>query len=234
MGHMTGRTTRSSETYDHAPPGPLVAIWLDVMYRTPPSGAAVTSQAVVIAAWPFMRVVGDGTMWTMSTVENRQHLGEEDPFEVFYRREFPNAARLAYVLTGSMLAAEDLAQDALLAASRRWDEIRHLDSPAGWVRRVVSNKSVSLYRRSVAEMSARMRLWSARPEPPDLAPATEEIWSLVRRLPPRQAQVVALAYVEDLSLEQIAAVLGISAPTVGTHLQRGRQRLAELLEEEGS
>lgn len=181
-----------------------------------------------------MRVVGDGTMWAMSAVEDRQQLGGEDPFEAFYRREFPNAVRLAYVLTGSMLAAEDLAQDALLAAERRWEEIGRLDSPAGWVRRVVSNKSVSLYRRSVAEVSARMRLWSARPTPPDLSPDTEEIWSLVRRLPPRQAQVIALAYIEDLSQDQIAAVLGISAPTVGTHLRRGRQRLAELLEEEGS
>ena len=61
---------------------------------------------------------------------------------------------------------------------------------------------------------------------PSLEPESEEVWEAVRRLPHRQAQVIALTYLDDLSLEQVSQVLGVSVPTVGTHLQRGRTALA--------
>jgi RNA polymerase sigma-70 factor (ECF subfamily) len=64
---------------------------------------------------------------------------------------------------------------------------------------------------------------------PALEPASDEVWEAVRRLSKRQAQVVALTYLEDLSLEQIGDLLGISVPTIGTHLQRGREALAKTL-----
>jgi RNA polymerase sigma-70 factor (ECF subfamily) len=64
---------------------------------------------------------------------------------------------------------------------------------------------------------------------PPLEPESEEVWKAVRKLARRQAQVIALIYLEDLSLQQVAEVLEISVPTVGTHLQRGRRALAELL-----
>jgi RNA polymerase sigma-70 factor (ECF subfamily) len=49
---------------------------------------------------------------------------------------------------------------------------------------------------------------------------------LRRRLPARQAQAIALTYVDDLPVERIAAVLGCSVNTVKTHLKRGRAALA--------
>jgi RNA polymerase sigma-70 factor (ECF subfamily) len=55
----------------------------------------------------------------------------------------------------------------------------------------------------------------------------------VRRLPKRQAQAVALHYLEDRSVEDIAAILECSTGTVKQHLHRARRRLAALLGEDG-
>jgi DNA-directed RNA polymerase specialized sigma24 family protein len=66
-----------------------------------------------------------------------------ESFEAFYHREVRSVVGLAYVLSGSGRAAEDLAQDAFLKAYRHWDRISSYDDPGGWVRRVVSNESVN-------------------------------------------------------------------------------------------
>jgi predicted DNA-binding protein (UPF0251 family) len=57
------------------------------------------------------------------------------------------------------------------------------------------------------------------------------LWQQVRALPARQAQAIALAYVEDLPLERVAAILGCAETTVKTHLARGRQTLARAIEQ---
>lgn len=59
------------------------------------------------------------------------------------------------------------------------------------------------------------------------------LWAAVRQLSDKQRTAIALYYVDDLPLDEIASVLGCSAGTVKTHLQRGRRRLAELLDDEG-
>ena len=50
-----------------------------------------------------------------------------EPFEAFYRREFPRLVALAHGLAGPALAA-DIAQEAMIAAFRRWDEVQSFDS----------------------------------------------------------------------------------------------------------
>ena len=57
----------------------------------------------------------------------------------------------------------------------------------------------------------------------------DAFWSEVRRLPRRQAQTVALAYVYGMSVAEIAATLEVSPGTVKTHLSRGRAALAQTL-----
>ena len=102
------------------------------------------------------------------------------------------------------------------------------------MRRVLANRSVSAWRRRLAELRAVGRLaGGSRTRPAELDPAVGEVWTAVRRLPRRQAQVVALRYVEDRSIEGIASILGCSAGTVKQHLFRARQKLAEQLGEEG-
>jgi RNA polymerase sigma-70 factor (ECF subfamily) len=149
-------------------------------------------------------------------------------FDDFFRRERTAVVGLAYALSGSRVAAEDLAQDAFIAAYRRWDEI---EQPAAWVRRVVANLAVSGFRRRAAEARAITRLRSERPRSFDPMPAEdEELWKAVRRLPKRQAQVIALRYLEDLSVAEIAAVLDVAEGTIKATLFQARRSLARTLD----
>jgi RNA polymerase sigma-70 factor (ECF subfamily) len=156
--------------------------------------------------------------------------GETASFDDLYRREARRLVALAYGLSGSRRAAEELVQEAFLAAYRRWNQISAYDDPAAWLRRVVVNQSVSRIRRRVAEARAMTRL-RARPTLPAVLPEQDEaVWRAVRALPRRQAQVVVLHYVDDLPIAEIAQVLGCSDGTVKTHLHRARQLLASALE----
>jgi RNA polymerase sigma-70 factor (ECF subfamily) len=150
-------------------------------------------------------------------------------FEAFYERELKSVIGLAFVLSGSRTAAEDLAQDAFLAAHRSWDRIGRYDKPEAWVRRVVANMSVSLFRRKMREARAIARMDVPGAVLPALPAEDEEFWKAVRALPKRQSQAIALFYLEDLSIAQIAEILDCAQGTVKAHLFKGRARLASKL-----
>jgi RNA polymerase sigma-70 factor (ECF subfamily) len=152
-----------------------------------------------------------------------------EPFDRFYEREFRSVVGLAYALSGSRGASEDLAQEAFIAAHRNWDRIGLYDKPEAWVRRVVSNLSVSRFRKRANELKALTRLAGFRSEStvlPELPSEAEAFWSNVRKLPKRQAQVIALHYLEDRSVAEIAEILECAPNTVKVHLHKGRQKLA--------
>jgi RNA polymerase sigma-70 factor (ECF subfamily) len=155
-------------------------------------------------------------------------------FEWFYQREYHRVVSLGYALTGSWWVAEDLAQEAFLAAHGDWDRVSRLERPGGWVRRVVANLAVSAVRRRLAEARALLRL-AGQPAPPEpqLSGEAVEFWQAVRSLPRRQAQTIALFYLEGWSASEIATTLGCSEATVRVHLHRGRQALARLLGDTG-
>jgi RNA polymerase sigma factor (sigma-70 family) len=156
-------------------------------------------------------------------------LGRVQTFEAFYRREMPALVAFAAALSGSMWA-EDIAQEAMLAAYRRWDAVSRFEVPAAWVRRVCANRSVSTLRRRAVEARALLRLGARRGDGPVLAEEHERFWVEVRRLPHRQAQVIALYYIYDLAVTEIAATLGCAEGTVKVHLARGRAALAQQFE----
>ena len=155
-----------------------------------------------------------------------------EPFERFYEREYRSVVGLAYALSGSRSASEDLAQEAFIAAHRNWGRIGAYDKPEAWVRRIVSNLSVSRFRKRINETMALTRLAGFGSEStmlPELPAEADEFWSAVRRLPKRQAQAIALHYLEDRSVADIGEILECSPNTVKVHLHKGRQQLARKL-----
>ena len=153
-----------------------------------------------------------------------------EPFEVFYRREYSRMVAIARALTRSGNAAEDLVQESFVAAHRHWDRISNYEDPGAWVRRVLINRSTSWHRKMGAELRAVARLGAREPDTlPELSPATTEVWDEVRRLPRRQAQATVLHYVDQLSVEEIGEVLGVSSGAVKSHLHRARSNLSRSL-----
>ena len=160
--------------------------------------------------------------------------GFVEDFESFYSTERHSVLGLAYVLSGSRSGAEDLAQDAFVAAYRNWERVSGFDDPGAWVRRVVANAAVSWLRRMAAEARALVRLGRPDFTIPEIDPAAELIWHEVRRLPARQAQAVALRYLDGQEVSDIARILQCSESTIHTHLRRGEESLARRLADKGS
>ena len=168
--------------------------------------------------------------WTTSPeLKATFSLPEVQSFEGFYAREFRMLVALAYALTGSQSHAEDVAQEAMLAAYRRWGEVSALDAPHAWVRRVCANISVSLVRRRLVEARGLLRLRGRRSEVTELDEGDAAFFAEVRRLPRRQAQCIVLSYVYGCSVSEVAQILGCGDATVKTHLTRGRSKLAARL-----
>ena len=154
-----------------------------------------------------------------------------DTFETFYRREYRGLVSLGYALIGSQPTAEDIAQEALTAAYRGWSRVSGLADPAAFVRRTVANMAASYWRRRFVEARSLGRLAGYRqPTSTGLDKEDEEFWAAVRRLPRRQAQAVALRYVYDCPVREVAEVMGISEGAAKRHLHHGRAALAARLD----
>lgn len=164
----------------------------------------------------------------------REGLGPSVPdrvsFEEFYLKEYQAVVGLAFALSGSRWLAEDLAQEAFLAAHRNWPRVSAYDQPGAWVRRVVANLSVSAFRRRLVEAKSLARIAGDRDRPSSELPSEDaEFWDAVRSLPRRQSQAVALHYLEDLPVSEVAAILDMAPGTVKKHLFDGRRELAQRL-----
>ena len=147
-------------------------------------------------------------------------------FPEFYSANYRRAVALASVLTGSSSAAEDLVQDAMADAHRRWSKISTYDKPPAWLNRAIANRSVSLRRRLLVRDRGDAMLFGVGGASTEVVTRDTELWAKVRQLPARQAQIVALVYVERLTLPEAAETLQISLPTAKTHLARAKDRLA--------
>jgi len=150
-------------------------------------------------------------------------------FEQFYTAEYVGLVRVVSGITGRVDVAEELAQEAFLAAHQRWERISRYDNPRAWMLRVVLNRATSASRRRLTEARLLARLPRQVPAPMTSSEDAADLWREVRRLPARQVQVLALMFVEDLSAAEIGRILGCSEDTVRTHLRRARLTLAARL-----
>jgi RNA polymerase sigma-70 factor (sigma-E family) len=145
-------------------------------------------------------------------------------FDEFARARMPELLRFGHALTGSPHAAADLVQDALERTMLAWSRVENQGDPEGYVRRIMVNRNISIWRRHRRETlvldipeDAGQRWSATRREPVvrDLA-----LWDRIRALPPRQRTVIVLRYYEDMSEAQIAALMGSSVGTVKSQASR--------------
>jgi RNA polymerase sigma-70 factor (ECF subfamily) len=153
--------------------------------------------------------------------------GAERDFSVFYRSNYGKLVASIRSLAGP--AAEDVAQEAFLAAQLRWDDVQDFDVPYAWVRKVARRtvwRHVERDRlRSVLE--ARMAApdhWPSRDPDPDL-----DLVSALACLPDRDAAAIWLHHVADRPVIEVAEQLGCSVGATKVLLHRSRRRLADRL-----
>src|SRR4051794_18113402 len=194
------------------------------MERPRPSGppATPTPEHLTLRARPARPMV-DGP---------RPDGGPEARFEALYRSEFRSIVAIVTSLTGRRDVAEEIVQDAFVVTHDRWSRIDGYERPADFVRRVALNRALSSLRRRQAEHRALTRFEGGAGTAALIEVGADDesgLWAAVRRLPARQAQAVALLYVEDQPIPRIAEIIGCSENTVKTHLKRARATLAKAM-----
>ena len=146
-------------------------------------------------------------------------------FEAFFRRTYADTVRYLVYTGIDPESAADCAQEAYVRAYSRWWRIRRYENPVAWVRRVATNRAIDLHRsrgrhdKALPVLAADASLASPPPAEPD------DMATYSALLPEQQRRVVELCYGQDLTAEQAAAELGISAGAVRFHLSRARARL---------
>ncbi len=139
-------------------------------------------------------------------------------FAEFYESARDECLRVVLLNVGDRLLAEELVAEGFARAWMAWRKVRHLQAPQAWVVRVALNVNVSRWRRRRREVALGSHD-SAVPADQDVVMSGEVVAAL-RRLPPRQREVVTLRLLLDLDTETTARLLGVAPGTVSAHLHK--------------
>jgi RNA polymerase sigma-70 factor (ECF subfamily) len=161
--------------------------------------------------------------------------GSAEAMEELFRLHWPRAHRAAWLVVHDAAAAEDIAQEAFLAAVRalaRFDRRR----PFGpWLHRIVVNRAIDYARaRDVRrEVPAEVVAEAAAPPGGSACDAPSgELLAALALLAPEQRAVIVLRHLLGYTPGEIASVLGLPRGTVNSRLRRGLDALADPLREE--
>lgn len=150
---------------------------------------------------------------------------------------WPALVRYATVVCGDAVEGEELAQAALVRVASRWWLLRDRSNIDAYVRTAIVRGHLNL-RQRLRQREQRV----AEPPQPAVVDATEgigrgvDIRRALAALPPRQRAVLALRYLDDMSVAQAAEVLGCSVGTVKSQASKAlatlRRSFPDLTEEE--
>jgi RNA polymerase sigma-70 factor (sigma-E family) len=155
---------------------------------------------------------------------------DDEVFTDFVRAHSAGLARVAYLMTGSTPAAEDLLQTALATTYARWGSLDDVDHALRFVRSQLATTH-TLWRRRKASTELVVADVPDR-SAPDHAGGTvarSEMLAALASLPTQQRAVIVLRYYADLTEQQVADALGCSLGTVKTHASRGMKQLSKIV-----
>ncbi len=146
--------------------------------------------------------------------------------------QLPGLRRYARALTGDAWAADDLVQDTLERASRKWLLWRSGSDLRAWLFTLMHNLYLN-QRRGLLEVQALDAQALAALAGADgvACDVAIDIDRCLQRLPAEQRAVLLLVTLEDMAYADVARVLGIPMGTVMSRLSRARRRMRELLEQ---
>jgi RNA polymerase sigma-70 factor, ECF subfamily len=166
----------------------------------------------------------------------RAQEGYLDAYAELVDRHGQLAYRVALRLLGNHDDAEDVAQDALVAAWQQLPGFRAKSSYSTWLYQIVTRRALNRITRSPAEESLDMLgdVATAAEEPAqdverDLT--VDAVTAAVAALPPPQRVAIVLHHFEGLANQEIARITGSTVPAVRSHLFRGRRTLTRTLQE---
>ena len=155
--------------------------------------------------------------------------GSASDLEALFRAHWPRAFRAAYLVTQDAAAAEDIAQEAFLAAIRRLDRFDRRRPFGPWLHRIAVNRAIdwTRSRRLRAETPLEDRI-SGPARGSDTAPS-DDVMAALARLSPEHRAVIVLRYLLEYTPGEIADALDLPRGTVNSRLRRGLDELGGAL-----
>ena len=139
---------------------------------------------------------------------------------------------VAYALTSDLSEAQDVVHEAFLRVMKRPGQVVRADNPMAYMRTITLNIARERYRRR-QRLKVLMRRVAADEQPlPGLTPDRAALVTAIRQLPLKQRQSIALFYLSDMTVEEVAEALRAPTGSVKAWLSRGRKALAALLGDE--
>jgi len=160
----------------------------------------------------------------------------DDGFTAFFQGAYPRIVGQLRLLTGDLASAEDIAQEAFVAAVRALHTFDRRRPFGPWLHRIVVNRAIDwararALRREVGDDDA----FAAVPAPESGnrgRPLSENVVAGLAALSPEHRAVIVLRYLFEYTPGEIAALLELPRGTVNSRLRRGLDALAERISAE--
>lgn len=154
----------------------------------------------------------------------------EDPIRRCFDASYRRLVGQLYGVCGSLVEAEEVVAEAFARAVASRRAFERVDQPEAWLRTVAVNVARSRHRRRL--MGDRLQRRDARADVARILELSDDRLTLVaalRSLPQQQREALALHYLADLPVAEVAETLGVPVGTVKARLSRGRTALAAAL-----
>jgi RNA polymerase sigma-70 factor (ECF subfamily) len=157
--------------------------------------------------------------------------GSVSDLEQLYRAHWPRAYRAAYLIVHDSAAAEDIAQEAFIAAVRALDRFDRRRPFGPWLHRIVANRAIDWARARSARGEVELDDVATKENATDPGDA-KALAERLLELPPEQRAVIVLRHLLDYTPGEIAELLELPRGTVNSRLRRGLDALGERLDEQ--
>jgi RNA polymerase sigma-70 factor (ECF subfamily) len=160
--------------------------------------------------------------------------GEDAAFLTFYRHQRPRLRRTLTAIASDSRFVDDVVQDALLIARYKWPEICQYDKPGAWVTKV----ALRLLRRHLKTDSKHYtplvvdddhRRPTGEANLGEVVAEHHDLYAAIRKLPRCQREAVAMHYLLDYAIADVAVILGASEGSIKKNLHMARRRLEQEL-----
>jgi RNA polymerase sigma-70 factor (ECF subfamily) len=171
---------------------------------------------------------GDERAWIRSA-----QAGSLSGLEALFREHWPRAYRAAYLVVHDGAAAEDIAQEAFLAAIRTLDRFDRRRPFGPWLHRIVVNRAIDWARTRALRAEVGDGALAAVAEREEVETAfSPPVVAALAELSPEHRAVIVLRHLLEYTPGEIAELLELPRGTVNSRLRRGLDELADHLEYE--
>ena len=162
----------------------------------------------------------------------------EAEFRKLYNSSFPILFRVAYRITSSNEAAEDMCQDAYFRLHQKNMVFPNHQEATYWLIRVVKNASLNYAKRKTRERKVYQRAFKEDTRKAETGEEAlvkketrDEVLEAMEKLPEKLRVVLVFKEYAEMNYKDIGRVLGISEGNVKVRVFRARERLAALMNE---